>query len=90
MLSHDQLRLVAAAVCKSKRRRASVTVTPGKLRKFPYFKVQAHDPVTLAWIDQRKEAFDDEASARAYRKTVAKSIKTRIVKWDETGSHPLE
>ena len=67
-----------------------MTLTPGKLRKLPYFKVQAYDPVTLSWRDQRKEAFDDEASARAYRHSIPMTTKTRIVKWDETGSHPLE
>jgi hypothetical protein len=67
-----------------------MTQTPGKIRKFPYFKVQAHDPITLSWKDYRKEAFDDEAAARAFRKSIRKSVKTRLVKWDETGSHPLE
>jgi hypothetical protein len=67
-----------------------VTITPGKLRKFPYFKVQTHDPVTLSWRDQRKEAFDDEASASAYRRTLPGHVRSRIVRWDETGSHPIE
>lgn len=67
-----------------------MTRTPGKLRRFPYFKVQAHDPVTLSWKDHRKEAFDDEAAARKYRASIPPAIKTRLVKWDETGSHPLE
>jgi hypothetical protein len=67
-----------------------VTQTPGKLRKFPYFKVQTHDPLTLSWKDHRKEAFDDEDTARAYRTSIPKNIKTRLVKWDESGSHPVE
>lgn len=67
-----------------------MTLTPGKLRKFPYFKVQAHDPVSLCWKDHRKEAFNDEAAACAYRYSIPNRIKTRIMKWDETDSHPLE
>ena len=75
---------------KLRRTRVFVTLTPGKVRSLPYFKVQAYDPVTLSWKDHRKEAFDDEASARAYRDTLPNRAKTRIVKWDERGSHPLE
>ena len=45
--------------------------------------------MTLSWKDQRKEAFDDELSARAYQSTLPNRIKTRIVKWDETGNHAL-
>jgi len=71
------------------RKGAVVTLTPGKLRKLPYFKVQVYDPITLSWKDHRKEAFDDEASARAYQNTVPNGVKTRIIKWDETGSYPL-
>lgn len=67
-----------------------MTMTPGKVRKFPYFKVQARDPVTMSWKDYRKEAFDDEPSAQAYRKAVAAGIQTRVVKWDRNGSEPLE
>jgi hypothetical protein len=72
------------------RQECSVPRTRGKLRKLPYFKVQAYDPVTLAWKDHRKEAFDDEISAREYRQCIPKGTKTRIMKWDETGSHPVE
>jgi hypothetical protein len=67
----------------------AVTMTPGKVRKFPYFKVQARDPVTLSWKDHRKEAFDDEPSAQAYRKGVEAGVETRVVKWDRSGSEPL-
>jgi hypothetical protein len=67
-----------------------VTLTRGKLRRLPYFKVQEYDPLTLSWKDHRKEAFDDEASARAYQKALLKDVKTRIVKWDESGNNPLE
>jgi hypothetical protein len=77
-------------VIKETQRIAAVTMTPGKTRTFPYFKVQARDPVTLSWKDHRKEAFDDEASAQAYRKTVAARIETRIMKWERTGSEPLK
>jgi len=66
-----------------------VAVTRGKLRGLPYFKVQAYDPLTLSWKDHRKEAFDDESSARAYKNALPKGIKTRIMKWDESGNHPL-
>jgi hypothetical protein len=67
-----------------------VSMTPGKLRKFPYFKVQVRDPVTLAWKDHRKEAFDDEVSARLYRAGLASDVQTRVVKWDRNGSEPLQ
>jgi hypothetical protein len=67
-----------------------VTLTPGKLRKFPYFKVQVRDRVSLVWRDLRKEAFDDETSAQAYRKTVPVGVDTRVVKWERSGSTPLE
>ena len=71
-------------------REGAMTRTPGRLRKFPYFKVQSHDPRTLSWKDHRKEAFDDEDTARKYRASISKDIKTRVVKWDESGSHPLK
>lgn len=60
-----------------------------KARKLPYFKVQVRDPITLAWMDHRKKAFDDEASARAYRLALPSGVKSRIMRWDETGNHPL-
>jgi hypothetical protein len=67
-----------------------VSMTPGKVRKFPYFKVQVKDPVTLAWKDHRKEAFDDEASAITYRAGLNPGVQTRIMKWDKNGSEPLK
>jgi hypothetical protein len=67
-----------------------VAVTRGRLRRFPYFKVQAYDAVTLSWRDCRKEAFDDERSARAYQKSLPKGVKSRIMKWDKSGNHPLD
>jgi hypothetical protein len=67
-----------------------VTKTPGKIRKFPYFKVQFRDRITLSWKDHRKEAFDDEASAQNYRKTVDPIVETRVVRWDRSGSTPLK
>ena len=67
-----------------------MTLTPGKVRKFPYFKVQARDRVSLVWKDHKKEAFDDEASAQAYRKTIPGGVETRVVKWERSGSIPLE
>jgi hypothetical protein len=66
-----------------------MTMTPGRVRKFPYFKVQARDPRTLSWKDHRKEAFDDEISAQSYRKNLPHGMETRIVKWDRNGSEPL-
>lgn len=67
-----------------------MTRTPGKLRSFPYFKVQVRDRVSLVWKDHRKEAFDDEVSARAYRETIPAGIEARIVKWERSGSTPLK
>jgi hypothetical protein len=63
---------------------------PGKGHAFPYFKVQVRDARTLAWKDQRKEAFDDEASARAYRARLAAELQTRIMRWDRDGAAPLD
>jgi len=62
---------------------------PGKGRAYPYFKVQALDPRSLAWKDHRREAFDDEASARAYRAGINSDRVTRIVRWEESGPIPL-
>lgn len=62
---------------------------PGKGHAYPYFKVQARDRRSLAWKDYRKEAFNDEASARAYRAKIDPGIKTRVVMWDQSGATPL-
>lgn len=67
-----------------------MTRTPGKLHKFPYFKVQVRDRVSLVWKDHPKDAFDDEASAQAYRNTIPADMEARIVKWESTGSTPLK
>lgn len=63
---------------------------PGKGHAFPYFKVQVRDQRSLAWKDHRKEAFDDEASARAYQATLAPELTSRVTQWDESGSRALE
>jgi len=62
---------------------------PGKGRPYPYFKVQVLDSRSLAWRDHRREAFEDEASARAYRNGLDAGIVARVVRWDENGSTPL-
>jgi hypothetical protein len=62
---------------------------PGKGRPYPYFKVQALDARSLAWRDHRREAFDNEASARVYQASLAPDIRSRIVRWDEGGATPL-
>ena len=67
-----------------------MTRTPGRLRKFPYFKVQVRDQVSLVWKDHRKEAFDDQASAETYRETIPAEFESRIVRWDRSGSVPLK
>jgi len=66
-----------------------MTRTPGKLRKYPYFKVQARDPVSMVWKDHQKEAFDDLDSARTYRCSIPTDTETRIVMWERAGSRPL-
>jgi hypothetical protein len=48
------------------------------------------DIVSLVWRDHCKNAFDDEASAQDYRKTIPGGVETRIVKWDRSGSTPLK
>lgn len=63
---------------------------PGKGRAFPYFKVQVRDQRTLAWKDYRKEAFDNEASARAYQAALGSEVASRLVRWDEAGARPLD
>lgn len=67
-----------------------MTRTPGKLRRYPYFKVQSRDRVSLVWKDHCKRAFGTEASAQTYRKAIPGEIQTRIVRWDRSGSIPLE
>ena len=71
-------------------RRIGLPPHPGKGHAFPYFKVQVRDQRTLAWKDQRKQAFDDEASARAYRASLIRDLETRIVRWDRAGAVPLD
>ena len=66
-----------------------MTRSPRKLRKFPYFKVQSRDHVSLVWKDHHKEAFDDLAAAEAYRKIVPAGVETRVVKWERSGSEPI-
>jgi hypothetical protein len=63
---------------------------PGKGHAYPYFKVQVRDKRTLAWKDHRKQAFDDEASARAYQENVGPGVETRIMRWDANGPTPLK
>jgi hypothetical protein len=63
---------------------------PGRRRKYPYYKVQARDPVTLSWKDHRKEAFDDEAEARAYLASLPQGVAARVVEWNASGSNPLK
>ncbi|WP_010189048.1 hypothetical protein [Sphingomonas sp. PAMC 26605] len=63
---------------------------PGKGHAFPYFKVQVRDQRSLAWKDHRKEAFDDEASARAYQATLDPYLTSRVTQWDESGSRALD
>lgn len=62
---------------------------PGKGRPYPYFKVQARDQRSLVWMDHRREAFDDEASARAYQSAIGDGVVTRVVRWEESGPVPL-
>jgi hypothetical protein len=62
----------------------------GKGHAYPYFKVQVRDERSLVWRDHRKEAFSDEAAARAYRAALGDEVTSRITQWDETGSKPLE
>lgn len=67
-----------------------MTLSPGKLRRFPYFKVQSRDRVSLVWKDHHKGAFDDLASAEAYRKSVSPGVETRVMKWERSGSVPVK
>jgi len=62
----------------------------GKGHAYPYFKVQVRDERSLVWRDHRKEAFDDEASAREYKAGLENGLTSRITRWDETGSRPLD
>ena len=48
-------------------------------RPEPYFKVQYFDPVTLAWKDRQKEAFNMFEQALQFAKNAAKSSRTRVV-----------
>lgn len=67
-----------------------MTKKPGKERAFPFFKVQSRDPVSLTWKDHRKEAFNTELEARDYRKALSPDLLTRIVRWERSGSKPVQ
>jgi hypothetical protein len=62
---------------------------PGKGHAYPYFKVQVYDCRTFAWKDHRKEAFDDEETARAYQEALGDNVTSRIMRWDALGAKPL-
>lgn len=63
--------------------------TKWRRRSYPYYKVQLRDPIMSVWKDHRREAFGEIADAIAYRANIDKSADTRIVEWDEGGSHAL-
>jgi hypothetical protein len=44
----------------------------------------------MTWTDHRKEAFDDRGSAELYRRSIPKDLVSRVVQWDEMGSHPVK
>jgi hypothetical protein len=55
---------------------------PDRRRPEPYYKVQYHDQVTLAWKDRRKEAFDTLDEARSYVRTCQLGEALRIVEFN--------
>lgn len=67
-----------------------VPKTRGRQRDFPYFKVQSRDKVSMVWRDARREAFDTEVEARAFRDSLGPKTETRIMRWDEKGAEPLD
>lgn len=63
--------------------------TRGRVRDYPYYKVQLRDRVLNVWKDHRREAFDRLADANAYRATIVSVGETRVVEWREDGPHGL-
>jgi hypothetical protein len=54
---------------------------PKRRRKEPYFKVQYLDPVTLAWTDRRREAFDTMEEALNFVREAGSDERLRIVEF---------
>jgi hypothetical protein len=55
---------------------------PDRRRPEPYYKVQYHDRVTLAWKDRRKEAFDTLGQAMVFLRTYTSNDAIRIVEFN--------
>jgi hypothetical protein len=55
---------------------------PDRRRPEPYYKVQHRDPVTLAWKDRRKEAFDTLREALIFVQTNAAADRFRIIEFN--------
>ena len=51
-------------------------------RPEPYYKVQYRDPVTLAWKDHRKAAFNTLGEALGYLQSSLESEPLRIVEFN--------
>jgi hypothetical protein len=54
---------------------------PNRRRPEPYFKVQIRDPITLAWRDERREAFATLPEAVSYLEHIGVRP-VRIVKFE--------
>lgn len=60
-LRHTRDQVITAHLAK-----AAMKPHPARRRPEPYYKVQYRDPVTLAWKDRRKEAFENQEGARGF------------------------
>ena len=58
---------------------------PERRRREPYYKVQYHDHLTLAWKDHRKNAFNTLDEARRYLLANLDATPLRIVEFDAHG-----
>jgi hypothetical protein len=62
---------------------------PQKTRGAPHFKVQVHDPFSLAWRDYRSMSFETVERARAFQATLQGPVETRVMRYDEHGAAPV-
>jgi len=56
---------------------------PRRRRPEPYYKVQHRDPLTFAWKDRRKEAFETREEALAFLEANTTAGSLRIVEFNE-------
>jgi len=64
---------------------------PSKRRSaYPYYRVQKFETKSMAWMDARKEGFDELEEARIYIQTSVTPSKGRIIIVEAHGRRVLE